>query len=217
MRQTFGAALLGLLLVATPLLAQQARLDGRVDSTTRARVMAIVDSARAAGLPTDPLVNKALEGASKGAPGDRFVLAVQHLATDMTRARDALGNASTAELVAGAAAVRGGADPKLLRQLRAQKPGESLEVALAVLTDLLARGVPADTATRAVVALVGSKARDADLVAFRRSVERDIALGAPAAAATVVRLPASAVAAFAQAATSTGTTVIAPPGAPRRP
>ena len=217
MRKTFGAALLGLLLIATPLLAQQARLDGRVDSTTRARLTVILDSARATGLPTDPLVNKALEGASKGAPGDRIVLAVQHLATDMTRARDALGNASTAELVAGAAAVRGGADPKLLRQLRVQKPGESLEVALAVLTDLLARGVPADTATRAVVALVGSKARDADLVAFRRSVERDIALGAPAAAATVVRLPASAVAAFAQAATSTGTTVVAPPGAPRRP
>jgi hypothetical protein len=35
-------------------------------------------------------------------------------------------------------------------------------------------------------------ARDADLVAFRRAVELDIALGAPPAAATTVQLDAAA-------------------------
>jgi hypothetical protein len=198
MRHSLGAALVALLLVAAPLSAQEARLDGRVDAATRTRLAAVIDSARDAGLPAGPLVNKALEGASKGATGDRIVRAVRRLAADLTRARTALGPASTAELVAGAAATHAGADPALLRQLRVRRPGASLEVALAVLTDLLARGVPADTATRAVVALVGSKARDAELVAFRLSVERDIALGAPPAAAAVVRLPASAVAGFSQ-------------------
>ena len=222
MRRALGAAVLGLLLAAAPLTAQEARLDGRVDAATRAKLAVILDSARAAGLPEDPLVNKALEGASKGAGGDRIVVAVRRLAADMTRARDALGNASTAELVAGAAAVHGGAAPALLQQLRTEHPGASLEVALAVLTDLLARGVPPDTATRAVVALVGTKARDEELVAFRRNVERDIALGAPAAAAAVVRLPASAVAAFTAAAaspTSSGGPVVhhPPPAGPQRP
>ncbi|HEX5438289.1 MAG TPA: hypothetical protein VFW98_14130 [Gemmatimonadaceae bacterium] len=218
MRYRLGAALLGLVLVAAPLLAQQeARLDGRVDAATRARLTVVLDSAHAAGLPADPLVNKALEGASKGATGDRIVAAVRRLAADMTRARTALGAASTAELVAGAAAIHGGADPALLNRLRTQRPGASLEVALAVLTDLMARGVPADTATRAVVALVGTRARDAELVAFRRNVEEDIALGAPAAAATVVRLPASAMIVFAQPGVIGSSPSLHQAAAPRRP
>jgi hypothetical protein len=53
-----------------------------------------------------------------------------------------------------------------------------------VLADLVASGVPVDSATAAVLVLAQT-AHDADLVAFRRAVERDIALGAsPAGAAT---------------------------------
>ena len=54
---------------------------------------------------------------------------------------------------------------------------------LAVLTDLVASGVPVDSAAAAVLALAAS-ARDADLIDFRRAVERDIALGAAPTAAT---------------------------------
>jgi hypothetical protein len=64
-------------------------------------------------------------------------------------------------------------------------------MALSVLADLVASGVPADSAAAAVLALA-PKARDADLVEFRRAVERDIALGAPPGAATSVRLNAGA-------------------------
>jgi hypothetical protein len=60
-------------------------------------------------------------------------------------------------------------------------------MALAVLADLIASGVPADSAAAALLVLAPT-ARDADLVEFRRAVERDIALGAPPAAATSVRL-----------------------------
>ena len=57
-------------------------------------------------------------------------------------------------------------------------------VPLAVLADLVASGVPPDSAAAAVLVLAGNL-RDADLVEFRRAVERDIALGAsPATAAT---------------------------------
>src|SRR5207245_1087389 len=105
---------------------------------------------------------------------------------DLGHARDALGStASPAELTAGAAALRAGASQATLAQLRHAR-GESLTVPLAVLADLVASGVPVDSAAAAVLGLA-ARARDADLVEFRRAVERDIALGAPPAAAVTAR------------------------------
>jgi hypothetical protein len=183
------------LFVATTLytrsaVAQDPRYE-RLDPDTRARVMAVIDSARSAGLPTEPLVQRALEGVLKGARGDRIVAAVHRLATDLGGARVALGpSASAAELEAGVAALRAGASPSVLAQLH-ERRRQPLTVALAVLADLVARGVPVDSAATAVLALAPTT-RDADLVEFRRAVERDIALGAPPAAATSVRLDAAA-------------------------
>jgi hypothetical protein len=62
---------------------------------------------------------------------------------------------------------------------------------LSVLADLVASGVPPDSAAAVVLALAPN-ARDVDLVEFRRAVERDIALGAPPAAAAAVRVNAGA-------------------------
>lgn len=186
------AAALGGLVAPAVARAQTERLAGRLDDRTRAAVTAVVDSARAAGLPADPLVNKALEGASKGADGARIVAAVRALAGDLARTRAALGRTATeAELVAGAAALRAGAAPAFLERLRGDYPREPLVVPLAVMADLVARGVPADTAARSVLALVRTGMREAELVAFRQSVERDVALGAPAGAAAAVRVNAA--------------------------
>ncbi len=176
--------------LARPAAAQDPRLK-RLDAGTRPLVAALLDSARAAGLPAEPLVQRALEGTIKGAPGDRIVAAVRRLAADLGRARDALGPAaSPPELEAGAAALRAGAAPAVLTELRRTRR-QPLTVPLAVLADLVASGVPADSAATAVLALAPS-ARDADLVEFRRAVERDIALGAPPAAAASVRVNAAA-------------------------
>jgi hypothetical protein len=188
---------------------QDPRLE-RLDPDTRAAVRAIVDSARGAGLPSEPLVQRALEGATKGATGPRIVAAVRRLSFDLGTARGALGtNASTPELEAGAAALRAGATPELLTHLRdLRKP--PLTMALSVLADLVASGVPPDSAAAAILVLA-PKARDADLVEFRRAVERDIALGAPPGAATSVRVNAGA---------ENVNAVHAPPGnppPPRRP
>ena len=60
-------------------------------------------------------------------------------------------------------------------------------VPLAVLADLVASGVPVDSAAAAVLALAAS-ARDADLIDLRRAVERDIALGAAPTAATAAAM-----------------------------
>lgn len=177
--------------VAAPAAAQQAdaRLE-RLDAAIRPAVAALVDSARTAMLPTEPLVQRALEGATKRAVGDVIVAAVRHLAVDLGHARDALGStASPAELSAGAAALRAGASPTILAQLR-QTRREPLTMPLAVLADLVASGVPIDSAAAAVLALA-ARARDADLVEFRRAVERDIALGAPPAAAAAAAAAAA--------------------------
>src|SRR5438067_2721051 len=188
--------LLTLLLAATLVALQAAqgpdpRLE-RLDSISRPIVTALVDSARAAALPTEPLVQRALEGATKRASADRIVAAVRRLALDLGHARDALGpTTSPPELGAGAAALRAGAPPVILTELRRIRR-ESLTVPLAVLTDLVASGVPVDSAAAAVLSLA-AKSRDTDLVEFRRAVERDIALGAPPASATAAAVAAAAV------------------------
>jgi hypothetical protein len=185
-----GLAVAAALLLVSRAAAQDPRLE-RLDPDTRSLVVALLDSARGVGLPTEPLVQRALEGMTKGAPGARIVTAVRRLATDLGSARAALGpGAATPELEAGVAALRAGASPAVLAQLRnvRQPP---LTMALAVLADLVASGVPADSAAAAVLTLAPT-ARDADLVEFRRAVERDIALGAPPAAAASVRLDAGA-------------------------
>lgn len=165
--------------------AQDPRLE-RLDPETRSLVVSVVDSASAVGVPSEPLIQRALEGATKGAPGSRIVTAVRRLATDLSTARAALGTrATTPELEAGAAALRAGAGPEVLTQLRdARRP--PLTMALAVLADLVTSGVPVDSASSVVLALAPN-ARDADLVEFRRAVERDISLGAPPGAAAAVR------------------------------
>jgi hypothetical protein len=201
--------ILAALLLVTQVAVQDPRLE-RLDSDTRSAVAAVVDSAHGAGLPVEPIIQRALEGTTKGAPGARIVAAVRRLAVDLGTARTALGTgASEAELEAAVAALRAGATPEVLVHLRdVRRP--PLTVALSVLADLVASGVPADSAAAAVLALA-PKARDADLVEFRRAVERDIALGAPPGAATSVRLNAGADALH----TSSGTP--GTPGTPPRP
>ena len=179
--------------LASTALAQDPRLE-RLDPVTRPLVAALIDSAHGAALPTEPLLQRALEGATKRASSDRIVAAVRRLATDLGQARDALGStAPPAELTAGAAALRAGARPTTLSALRRTRR-ESLTVPLAVLADLVASGVPVDSAAAAVLTLA-AHTPDGDLVEFRRAVERDIALGAPPATAATAAAVAEALSA----------------------
>jgi hypothetical protein len=201
-------------LIASPaaLSGQDPRLERRLDGDTRARVAAVIDSARAAGLPVEPLIDKALEGASKRAPGDRIVVAVRNLAAGLLAARDALGTADVAELDAAASALRAGVRAETLTRLRAARGRQNLTVPLAVLSDLVARGIPADSAAAFVLQLAAVAADD-DFVAFQRNVDRDIALGAPPLAAAAVRVNATAADGFRGVNSLPG----APPPSPRKP
>jgi hypothetical protein len=189
----FGMIPVLLLALAMPPMArgQEPRLAGRVPEPARAQVDAILAAARARGLPIEPLVDRALEGAAKGAPPATIVAAVTRLRDEFVVVRGAFGDAaSTAELTAGASALRAGATAPALARLRRLRPGQPLTVAAAVMADLVAAGVPADTAAGAVLVLA-QNANDADYLAFRRNVQRDIELGASPAAALAVRIRAA--------------------------
>ena len=183
-----ASLLLALALVPEALVAQQSRLDGRVDARTRAAVERIIDSARVTGLPTEPLIDKTLEGAMKRADPARIIAAVGALSKRLAAARDALGtNAGNAELVAAAGAISVGVTSATIVRLRDANGTASVATPLVVLSDLVARGVPADTATAALVALASRGATEEAYLALRGDVARAIAAGAPPAVATTVR------------------------------
>ena len=172
-------AALGVLAAAT-LQAQDRRLIERLDPVTATAVQQLVDSARTAALPTEPLVQKALEGATLGAGGDRIRTAVGFLFGQLGQARQALGSGATeAELTAGAGALRAGLSSETLQRLQLMRQGRPLVVPLSVLTDLVAEGMTADLAARSVFDLARSGRPDADFVALRRRVQTELRSTSP--------------------------------------
>jgi hypothetical protein len=142
-------ALAGLLLCHATTLAGQAAssatddasLDSRLVPPVRAVVGPIVDSALEQRLPAEPLLDKALEGQTKGASPDRIAAAVRKLVVLLSEARSALGSdASPMELSAGASALQAGAGLGALARVRAVRRGESATIPLAVMSELIARG-----------------------------------------------------------------------------
>jgi hypothetical protein len=178
---------LALLLAAAPVVAQDARLQARLDKPTMVAVNAIVDSARLAKIPTAPLVDKALEGAAKGSDGPKIVAAVQQLSVRMGAAKRALGPAASPdEIKAAAGAIAAGVTARDLARLRsATTRKRPLTMPLAVLSDLIGQAVPIAAATNLVVQLAKSGVKDPELALFQRNVRADIDHGAdPAVAAT---------------------------------
>jgi len=140
--------LLVLALLATPLAAQSVRdrLEGRVPAEAIPAVDSLVQVAAQENLPTEPLVQKALEGGAKQVVALRVVAAVQVSLTQLRDARDLL--------------VRAGDLPPVT-------PGEVTTVAWA-----LRRGLPAVVVGRIVGALprpprAAAVHAVADLVAHR--------------------------------------------------
>ncbi len=160
------------------------RLAGRLDGEARAQVVALVDSLRNEGLPTEPIVDRALEGVSKRADGTLIVKVVRGFATHLRNARSILGPASSPrELIAGANALKAGIKADELARVRAAREGVRYAVAFDVLTGLKNRNVPSDTAVRVIGALVKLAANDQQYTALLNEVERAIAAGAPPALA----------------------------------
>ena len=178
----------GALGVTPRLAAQSPRLESRVPAPVLAAVTPIMDSARAAGLPLAPLEQKVLEGVTKQADASRIAAALRRLAGELAVARSALGERATErELLAGAGALRAGLTRGDLAGVRTARGDHDVAVALEVTTDLISRGVPTDTATRAVVSVLNTGASDRDLEQLRTGVEHDVAGGMAAGVAASLR------------------------------
>lgn len=170
------AAVLALGLVGHSAVAQDPRLT-RLEPVLAREIQTLLDSARAEQLPAEPLVRKALEGRSKGAPPERIVAAVRALRAALGEARAALGGAATEpEIVAGANALRAGVGSASLVRLRRERRGP-VSVPLDIMTDLVARGVQPAAAATAVERLVKQGRTDGELVRLREQIDHDVRTG----------------------------------------
>jgi len=147
--------LLTLVLAAAPLTAQSvhARLEGRIPAAALPGIDSLIEQAAAENLPTEPLVQKALEGGAKGIPVPRLVNGVRHGLVHLRTARAIVSrtapgqNAPDGDVAAVAAALARGLDPQLVERLLigAPTPGEPPGPVLHAAADLVAHGFPADS------------------------------------------------------------------------
>lgn len=180
---TMMAVLTGLLAVSAPLAAQEAEGMDRVRKAfpdeAADEIAQVVADAEAAGLPTGPVVGKALEGAAKGVPADRVVSAVSAYADGLREASGLLPeDVPTDAIVAGADALRRGATPDAVRDVGA-RAGDASPEALVVLGDLTEAGVPVDRAVEVVTEALAQGRRGQGLLAMPAAVRRLTRQGTP--------------------------------------
>jgi hypothetical protein len=156
-------------------------LSPQLSPAARDTLQRLVDSARAARLPSELLTAKAAEGVLKGADEPRIIRAVRQLTSELGAATSILPpTAPTGVVSAAASALHSGASRAALQKLTALHASEQdLAVALVALADLMANHVPSDLASSSIEELVKRRATEADFSAFRASVARDIANGLP--------------------------------------
>ena len=160
------------------LLAQDPDPLSRLDANTRFSVEVIIDSARVAGVPTRPLLLKALEGAAKHAPNGRVIAAVRSVFHAELDVRVALGSAlDESEWTSAVSALQSGVPLEALAKFRGDHSGKPLTRALVVLTDLIQRGVPVNEASSAIMQLWQRGAGDGDFYGLWKNVEQDILSG----------------------------------------
>ncbi|MEP6763499.1 MAG: hypothetical protein ABJB66_04260 [Gemmatimonadaceae bacterium] len=169
------------------------QLPVRIGASARATIEHLADSLRSAGIPSDPIYDKAAEGVLKGADDARIVAATRSLAKELGAASLLLGpGASTSDVVSAASALRAGVpapDIQRLgtRRIKSQATDGRLALSFIILADFASRGVPVDAAFIAVDGLLARGAGGAELTAFRSGVERDLLAGRDARATLTTR------------------------------
>ncbi|MBL0170101.1 MAG: hypothetical protein IPP90_05110 [Gemmatimonadaceae bacterium] len=155
--------------------AQQVQFDAtRFDSLTALSLRSFLDSAVEQGIPTGPLINRALEGSARKKSGAEIMRVVRAHAAALAQAMEVLGpTAPVAELDAGATALRAGIDVASLAAVRAARPVGSVTVPLMVLTDIKQRGVPINAARDAVTAITRMPSSDEALNGLRETVAKN--------------------------------------------
>ena len=177
---------------ALRLMAQDvgARLDGRVQPEVRRAVQEIAADAAAHGLPTDPLVEKAIEGGAKRVPAERLIAAVRALAGRLAGAWDAVRagglESPTADVVEGGAdGLSAGLTAGYVSELvRASRAPYDPALVLRVAATLAALGVPPKQTVQLVEGMIKDGGSPSELLGLPGEVQAGVADGAtPAQAA----------------------------------
>src|SRR2546422_3877757 len=156
---------LALALVArpAPLIAQNGngggttRLAGRVPAAALPAIDSILAAAAAESLPTEPLVQKALEGGAKNIPADRLVNGVRRGLLQLRQARAIVSHAVPGQLppeghvAAGGAALAPRPSGPLVERLITPAPGEPPRPALHAAAGLVAHHLPPGSAAHLLV------------------------------------------------------------------
>lgn len=173
---------------AAPAFAQGTTVLPIADVKARQAVEREIARAADRGLPTQPLISKAMEGVTKQARPEEIRVAVASLAKRLDQARALLSpSPSAAELVSGADALKIGIPGAMLKQIRATWPGRSVVMPLDVLTELVARGIPAKHALEQLTTLMAAGATPGQIAGLGASVQSDVASGLAPDAALEVR------------------------------
>jgi len=148
--------------LAVPLAAQsvRSRLEGRIPSEAIPAVDSLVQFGSQEGLPTEPLIQKALEGGAKHVAGPRIVAAVQVTLGQLRGARDLLVRAGDqppvlpAEMTTVAWALRRGLPPPLVERVVAGLARPPRAAALHAVADLVAHRFDPDSAAGLIIEAV---------------------------------------------------------------
>lgn len=159
--------------------AQDARLTLIRDDVTRDAVRQQLSGVLSLGARfTEPLMSKALEGVAKKASTKTIRKAMEALEARLRKANELLAPSPTVdELAAGADALAVQVPEKTLKQMRAVAPNRSIAMELGVLTQLMARGVPAKQASKTVLDLMARQATGTQLTALSNAVQSDVEAG----------------------------------------
>jgi len=175
-RGSLGAGAL-VLLSALPATAQDPDPLAKLEPKSRFAIEMIIDSAEAAGVPSRPLLSKALEGIAKKADDRKIVTLVRKKFELLQTARATLGSVDDEELNAAASVIEAGAKPDQLAPFRVRQRGRSDLEAFTVWADFLARGIPKDEASSAITKLWRDGADDITFHSLWNNVQSDILQG----------------------------------------
>ena len=143
-----------LLLLASPLMGQtvRSRLEGRVPAASVPFLDSAIAAAAAENLPTEPLIQKAIEGGTKHVSGERIEQAVALDIEQLRRAQTLLVKAgdvppaTPVEVTAVAWALKRGLTPPMVERVVAALPDQPRSSAFHALADLVAHHFSADSA-----------------------------------------------------------------------
>ena len=171
--------------------AAQESLDFlNADRETTAQVTRIMESVKAANLPTAPVVATARLAVQVHVPPTRLIAALQAVASRLEAARSALGSSSPeADILAGQDALSAkGVTKDMLHLIRLAQPNRSVAVPLGLLAQLVASGVAPKQAVEIVIRLAKANATPKQLADLGNHVSQDVLAGAGAASALQIRL-----------------------------